>query len=231
MTISSDLQKLSPGAVVELFELDGTAIGGTVLRFHNGVNELGSDVVWDGDTYTRFPIEANGFERRGSGSIPQPKVRVANVTGLVGALVRDLQDLVGAKLTRRRTLVKYLDAVNFTGGTNPSADPNAAFADEIWYVERKSAENGIFVEFDLSAAFDVSGVLLPRRQCIQNVCTWDYRSAECGYAGGPVADRNDAPSGDMGTDACGKRLGSCKLRFGVYNELPFGGFPGVGLTR
>ncbi|TCS68254.1 hypothetical protein EDC61_1305, partial [Sulfuritortus calidifontis] len=30
---------------------------------------------------------------------------------------------------------------------------------------------------------------------------------------------------------CGKRLASCKLRFGPYAELPFGGFPAVGLLR
>lgn len=231
MTIASDIQTLAPGAIVELFELDCTVIGGAVLRFHNGVNELGADVVWDGATYTRFPVEASGFERTGSGSIPQPKLRVANVTGLVGALVRELQDLVRAKLTRRRTLVKYLDAVNFTGGVNPTADPNAAFPDEIWFIERKAGENGIYVEFELAAAFDVAGVMLPRRQCIQNVCTWKYRSAECSYAGGAVADRNDVPTGSMASDSCGKRLASCKLRFGAYNPLPFGSFPGVGLVR
>lgn len=232
MTISSDIQKLDPGAIVDLFELDSSMIaGGDVLYFHAGVNELGNDVVWQGVTYTRFPIEASGFERSSGGSIPQPRIRVANVTGLVGALARELQDLVGAKLTRRRTFVRYLDAVNFTGGINPSADPNCGFPDEVWTVERKASENGIFLEFELSAAFDVAGVLLPRRQCIQNICTWRYRSAECGYAGGAVATKNDVATSDLAQDDCGKRLASCKLRFGTYSELPFGGFPGVGLLR
>ena len=231
MSIESDIQRLAPGAIVDLFELDPTAIGGTVVRFHAGVNELGGDVVWQGLTYTRFPIEADGFEWSGTGTLPRPKIRVANVTGLVGALARELQDLVGAKLTRRRTFVKYLDAVNFTGGVNPTADPNCGFPDEIWFVDRKSAENGLYVEWELSAAFDVAGTMLPRRQCIQNVCTWRYRGAECGYTGGPVADRNDRPVTLLAEDDCGKRLASCKLRFGVYSELPFGAFPGVGLIR
>ena len=232
MTISSDIQKLDPGAIVDLFELDSSTItGGDVLYFHAGVNELGNDVVWQGKTYTRFPIEASGFERSSGGAIPRPRIRVANVTGLVGALARELQDLVGAKLTRRRTFVRYLDAVNFTGGINPSADPNCGFPDEVWTVERKVSENGIFLEFELSAAFDVAGVMLPRRQCIQNICTWRYRSAECGYAGGAVATKNDVATSDLAQDDCGKRLASCKLRFGTYSELPFGGFPGVGLLR
>jgi len=231
MAIASDIQTLAPGALVDLFELDASALGGVVTRFHAGVNALGSDVVWDGDTYTRFPIEAEGFEWNGQGTIPRPKIRAANANGLIGALARELQDLVGAKLTRRRTFVKYLDAVNFPGGVNPTADPNCGFPDEVWFVDRKSAENGLYVERELSAAFDVAGVALPRRQCIQNVCTWRYRSAECGYTGGAVADKNDVATTDPAKDACGKRLNSCKKRFGTYNKLPFGGFPGVGLIR
>jgi lambda family phage minor tail protein L len=229
--IESDVQKLNPGQLVDMFELDATAIGGTVIRWHNGVNALGNDVVWQGNTYSRFPVEATGFLRTAKGTMPRPTLKVANVTGLVGALARELDDLVGAKITRRRTFLKYLDAVNFTGGVNPQADPNCGFPDEIWFVDRKAGENGIFVEFELSAAFDVAGVMLPRRQVIQNVCTWGYRSAECGYTGGPVATINDAATSDSALDQCGKRLGSCKLRFGTFAELPAGLFPGVGLIR
>lgn len=229
--IESDVQKLNPGAIVEMFELDATELGGDVLRWHSGVNVLGNDLVWDGETYSRFPVEASGFERSAKGTLPRPKVKVANISGLIGAMVRSLDDLMGAKVTRRRTFVKYLDAVNFPGGVNPQADPNCAFPEEIWFVDRKANENGIFIEFELSAAFDVRGVKLPRRQCIQNTCGWLYRGAECGYAGGAVADKNDTPTTDMAQDQCGKRLASCKLRFGQYAELPFGAFPGVGLIR
>lgn len=229
--IESDIQQLHPGALVDLFELDATALGGEVLRWHSGVNGLGNNIVWQGNTYARFPVEASGFAKSGQGQLPRPRIKVANVTGLIGALTRDLDDLVRSKVTRRRTFVRYLDAVNFPGGVNPSADPNCGFPDEVWFVDRKVSENGIFVEFELTAAFDVIGVALPGRQCIQNVCTWRYRSAECSYTGGPVADITDAPTGNAAQDQCGKRLASCKLRFGQYAELPFGGFPGTGLVR
>lgn len=229
--IESDVQKLNPGAIVDLFELDATTIGGTVLRWHNGVNTLGNDVMWQGHSYARIPVEATGFVRTGKGAMPRPTIKVANVTGLVGALARELNDLAGAKVTRRRTFVKYLDAVNFAGGVNPQADPNVGFPDEVWFVDRKASENGIFLEFELSAAFDVQGVKLPRRQCIQNVCGFGYRSPECGYAGGPVADKNDVPTSNPALDQCGKRLTSCKLRFGQYEPLSTGAFPGVGLVR
>lgn len=231
MTIASDIQKPIPGQLIEMFELDATLIGGSVLRWHAGVNGLGNDMVWQGNTYSRFPVEASGFATSTKGAQARPTLRAANVSGLVGALSRSLNDLSHAKVTRRRTFAKYLDAVNFPGGVNPSADPNVGFPDEVWFVDRKSSENGVFIEFELSSAFDVAGVMLPRRQFIQNVCTWQYRSAECGFSGGAVADKNDTVTLDIALDACGKRLASCKLRFGAYAELPFGGFPGCGMVR
>ena len=228
MTIRSDIQSLTPGTLIDMFELDATAQGGTLMRFYTGVNELGNDIVWQGNTFTRFPIVVNGFERNSKGVIPRPKAQIANVTGLVGALVHGLNDLIGAKMTRKRTFLKYLDAVNFAAG-NPSADPSAEFPDEIYFINRKTAENKVFIEFELAAAWDVQGVMLPRRQVIANVCAWDYRSAECGYAGGAVADATDTPTTVLAQDACGKRIASCQMRFGANNQLPYGGFPGAGI--
>lgn len=228
MTIRADIQSLAPGAIVELFDLD---VLGTLFRFHAGVNELGNDVVWQGHAYQRMPIKASGFEKRSSGTLPRPRVQVANVDGMIGALARQNNDLVGAKLTRRRTFVRYLDAINFPGGSNPSADPTAALPDEIYVVSRRVSENPIFLEFELAAAMDVQGVRLPFRQVVQNVCPVKYRSAECGYAGGAVALSNDQPTTDLALDKCGHRLASCKLRFGEHEELPFGGFPAAGLIR
>lgn len=232
MTARADVQRLEPGAIVELYELDTTVIGGAdIFRFTpHGPNELGNDIVFAGQTYVRFPIEASGFERSGQGQLPRPTIRAANVTGLMGAIALSLGDLVGAKLTRTRTFARYLDAVNFGAG-NPQADPTQYLDREIWYVDRKSAENKVLIEWELAAAFDLSGIKLPRRQIVQNVCTWKYRSAECGYTGGPVADITDQPTSDPAKDQCGKRLASCKLRFGQYAPLPFGGFPGAGLIR
>ena len=229
--IASEVQKLNPSSIVTLFELDSTDIGGDILRWHNGVNELGADVVWQGFVYSRFPVEASGFERSGKGTMPRPTLKVANVAGVVGALARELADLVDAKVTRKRTFLKYLDAVNFPGGVNPQADVNVGFGDEVWSIDRKSSENGIFVEFDLAAAFDVQGVKLPKRICIQNTCTTTYRGPECGYTGPPVADKFDTPTADPTKDVCGRRLTSCKMRFSGGQPLPYAGFPGVGLLR
>lgn len=231
MSIAEDIQKLEPGAIIEMFVLDLTSIGGTPLYFHPGLNEINSSLTWQGQVYSPMAIKIEDMALNSGGQLPRPKVTVSNVLGVIGAYCRSFDDLIGAKLTRKRTFLRYLDAVNFTGGVNPTADPNVSFPDDVFFVERKITENRLVVQFELAAAMDLEGILLPRRQFIQNVCPWGYRSAECGYAGGAVAKIDDAPTSDIALDDCGRRLASCKLRFGDYAPLPFGGFPAVGLIR
>ena len=62
----SELQKINPSPKIELFEIHLVAAlhgSSDVSRFHNGINMNTSfNVVFQGNTYTRIPIEANGFE-------------------------------------------------------------------------------------------------------------------------------------------------------------------------
>jgi len=231
LAITTEIQRLSPSAVIELFVLDLSLFNEGVVRFHAGTNELRRQVVWQGNAYEPFPIQAEGFEFNGNGQVPRPKLKVANVTGSITALILSYQDLVGAKITRKRTLVKYLDGVNFESGSNQSADPSAEFADDIYYIDRKSRETRDVVEFELAASFDLEGVSLPRRQIVQNVCPWSYRGSECGYTAAAYFNANDVSVPQHSQDACGKRLSSCQKRFGSNAELPFGGFPAAGLIR
>ena len=194
----SELQKIAPSAIIELFELQlVTELHGTadVWRFHAGANmNANGELVWAGNVYQRFPVEADGFEYSGNGQLPRPRVRVSNILSTITALLLSLpKGLEGAKFTRIRTLARYLDGANFPGSINPYGTPDstAEFPREIYYVDRKVAETRDVVEFELAAAFDLAGVRAPKRQCIGNICQWVYRSAECGYTGPPIADAND----------------------------------------
>jgi lambda family phage minor tail protein L len=231
--VGEELNKLAPSAVIELFELDGTAssIGvDQIYRFHAGVNEqISGNIVWNGQTYQRYPVEATGFTYEGNGQLPRPTISMSNVLSLGTTLVLEYNDLVGATVTRIRTLKKYLDASNFTSGTNATADPFAEFPREIYIVDRKVAENRAFVSFELAASFDVAGVKLPRRQIIQNICPWTYKGEGCGYTGANYFDIDDNEVANVAQDVCGHRLSSCKLRFGENAEIPYGGFPSAGL--
>jgi len=232
--VYEDLSVLEPNAIIELFQLhlDATLHGtGDIFYFHNGVNAaVTGNVVWNGQSYVRLPLEATGFDYSSSGSLPRPKLAVSNIGSSITALLLQVNlittgnDLGGAKVVRIRTLKKYLDGA-------AGADPHAKFPDEIWYVDRKSNENRAVVEFELASKFDLVGVMLPRRQVIANVCQWIYRGGECGYTGSNYWNAQDQVVGTLALDACGKRISSCKLRFGATAELPFGSFPGAGLSK
>jgi phage-related protein len=113
ISIVSELQKLAPSAIIELYVLDLTSIGGPVVNYHGGTNELLQPIVWQGVTYYPFPVSATGFEYNGKGTLPRPKLQAANVSSAITALLIQYGDFVGCKLTRKRTLVKYLDPINF----------------------------------------------------------------------------------------------------------------------
>lgn len=236
----SELQKIAPSSIIELFELHlVTALHGSsdVLRFHAGSNmNANGELVWAGNSYQRFPIEVDGFEYTGNGQLPRPNLRISNILGTATALLLTVNqttagnDLNGAKLIRIRTMARYIDGANFTGGTNPYGTPDstAEFPREIYYLDRKVAETRNVVEWECASAFDLAGVRAPKRQCIQNICQWVYRSTECGYTGTNYYDANDGAVTSSAADVCGKRLSSCKLRFGSTAELPYGSFPGIG---
>lgn len=229
--ITADAQQLEPGGRITVYELDASSFGADQLFFHQ---HLQSGVIWwQGQEYGAWPIEASGFERT-SDQPPSPRLKVGNVDGRIGALCLMFDDLVGARIIRRQTLVKYLDAANFPGG-NPTADPDEEFPDEIWFIERKASEDSETVEFELTTAIDLNGEQLPGRQIVAGNCGWiirgGYRGPYCSYNGPPVADSDDNPTDDPSRDQCGGRLKSCKLRFGENNPLPYGGFPAAGLLR
>ena len=219
MTIRGTVQELDPGAIVELFEIDTVIIGGLdVWHFHAGTNNVTSPIVFQGVTYENWPVDASGFEVSSKGTQARPSLKLANTTGLATAAAMELDDLVGAKVTRRRTFSRYLDGM-------PQADPDAELPLDVFYIERKVAENKVMVEWELCSILDLEGVKLPFRTITTNVCMWDYRSAECSYTGGAYFDVNDVVTSDPLTDVCGKRVASCKCRFGQSESLPFGGFP------
>lgn len=176
--VFSDLQSINPSAIIELFvlQLNNSLHGAnTIYRFHAGSSlNANGRIVWAGNTYLRFPIQADGFAYQ-KGQIPRPMIRISNGTGLMSAILLSVNettsgnDLTGATVTRIRTLAKFLDAVNFANQTNPTADPNVEFPQEIYAIDRKATENREIVEFELAAPTDLAGVRIPKRQCTRAI--------------------------------------------------------------
>ena len=175
-SVASDLQVINPSAIIELFtlKLDSSLHGAnTTYRFHTGSKSKDlTEIVWAGNSYQRLPVTAEGFAFR-KGQLPRPRLIVSNALGTITSILNTVNntttgnDLTGATVTRIRTLAKFLDAVNFTGNTNPfgTPDPNAEFPKEVYKIDRKANENREIVEFELAAPTDLAGIRIPGRQC------------------------------------------------------------------
>ena len=232
MAIEEDVQGLELGEYVEMYTLDLTPIGGDVYYFTptNGENGV-PPVQFGGITYVPVDIQAEGFEANGKGPFPEPVIRIGNTSRTLAALVNGMDDLVGAKITRLRTLAQYLDS-----GDSP--DPTAHFPPDIYFVEQKTVQNKLVIEFKLSSVMDLEGQKLPRRLITRNYCpyiyrryneangTFDYSKATCPYVGTLYFTDKDVAT-SAANDKCGKRLVSCEKRFAGVG-VPFGGFPGAG---
>lgn len=203
------VRKTFHDAVVELFEIDlsplnkpdFTVVTGTLnYYFCNFVVPTDSDTqesaakpIWrksetsaDEQEYEPIPILASGYERTSKGQIPQPEITVSNIFGALSGLIDSLDDLVGARVFRRRTLGKYL-------GNFSTKDFDIFFPTDVFYIERKVSENNMSVTFQLASPFDVEGLMLPRRVVTHNHCLWVYRSTECGYGNGRDSELNGLP--------------------------------------
>lgn len=186
----TELQKLNPNSIIELFELhlvEGLhyATGNpsnvpTIYRFHSGVNlNSNANIIWQTNTYERLPIEATSFEYSGTGKIPRPKLTMSNLGGItrLGSVIRvtDLllsvnlitarNDLLKAQFKRITTTADNLDAANFSGGSNPYGTPSSdENPQEIFEINRKITESRATVEFELTSTQDLEHVKLPLRQ-------------------------------------------------------------------
>ena len=238
--IVNDSQKLEPGSIVQLFELDATELGADLLRFH--AYPLVGSIWWQGNEYTGWAVQVRGLELTSEGQQPRPTLSVSNIgykedgepiTGIFTAWALNFDDLVGAKVTVKKTLAKYLDAQNFPEG-NPEADPEEHFPDSVWFIEQRSSETPEQIDFELASALDFNGQQLPGRRIYANRCSWllidsktggGYRGAYCGYVGSNMFNEDGNPVTDPTQDKCGGRLSDCKKRFGEWQPVNFGSFP------
>lgn len=231
MTIYHDVQGSYVGQLVTLFQLDCTMFDDGTILYFTSTAETSASLVFNGITYTPVAIEADGFEYNGKGAFPTPTLRLSNVSHIASALAISFDGLIGAKLTRIRTLRQYLD-----DGSTP--DPLQIFTPDIYTVEQKTKHDNMSIEWKLSAAIDQQGRDIPGFRLVRDYCArifrvWDpvtssfnYNQATCRYSGAKY--KLDNTSTALGTeDACPKTITGCKTRFGANAPLQFKGCPGL----
>ena len=84
-----DIAKIEQGVIIDLYDIDLSEIVGnkTVLRFHNGLNELRRPITWQGNVYEPYPIKAQGFEKNGQGTSNRPTLTSSNVQDILNGLI------------------------------------------------------------------------------------------------------------------------------------------------
>jgi lambda family phage minor tail protein L len=203
-----------------------------ILRFHNlTINfentssnlsspVLFNQIIWQGKIYVPFPILIEGFEMMARGTLPKPKLTFASQNQIeaydnfftqIKNTIRSIGDIIGLEIIRKRTYLKYLDAVNFKsygGIINDDnfiidPDPYAQLNPDIFYVDRKLKENKNILQYELSSILDLENIRLPLRTLYSEACSFEYRGEGCGYSetlnpysgrlnqGKPIADSKD----------------------------------------
>ena len=156
--IASDVQKLTVGNIVSLYELDLTDIGSSdILYFTESIDNDYTPIYFNSREYTPIHMQTSGWQVTGTETLPRPKMLISNVLLTFASYINAFENLVGAKLTRRRTLDKYLDG-------RAEANPNAEFAPDIYRIRSMPQKTKAVAEFELTPYMDFEGIKIPKRQ-------------------------------------------------------------------
>lgn len=203
INLASEAMSLEPTALVEFYKIyygwpDNQEDFLAFSPYRHGQNAY---IKWQGFPYLSFPLEASGFSSKGDNTLARPRLKIANIDLSISKYLKVHNNLIGCKVVRKRTFVKFLDDENFEGG-NPfqnidlgqsTADPTAFLPDQTFYVNRRVSETKDFVELELSTALELNNVYLPNRNVYSSYCSWIYRGHGCRFVGEPKTTSNSQP--------------------------------------
>ena len=223
--IASDVQNLAVGNIISLYELDLSDIGSDVtLYFTESIDDDYTPINFNAREYTPIHMQTSGWQVTGTETLPRPKLIVSNVLLTFASYINTFDDLVGARLTRRRTLEKYLDGKS-------EANPNAEFAPDIYRIRSLPQKTKAVAEFELSPYMDYEGIKIPKRQILRDFCRqiyrkynsstgdFDYTVATCPYASSYNYTRLGVYDASKANDNCGKELTDCEMRYAGVKAL------------
>ena len=234
MSIHTDEQRLAVGNMVSLYTIDATAIGGALQRLTPGPLD-GAVIMYQTNAYRPVPIEVKGIRMGGKGATARPSLSISRLDEPVLATLVGTDNLRGATISRLRTLEQYLDG-------QPGADPNRHWPVDKWRIERLLEQGSTELVWQLATPFDFDKKMLPGRQVLRDVCSWEYRiwdaaaaafdytNATCPYTGADYYTNRDAVAAAAADDRCSRKLSGCRLRF-PDQPIPYGGFLGVGRVK
>lgn len=163
------------------------------------ITENTEEIVFEGNTYTPFPFELDLKSELGE----EPVITLS------------IKDVLGGI---RQRMVSYFGGVGFAmrvivlsvGSTMPEI--------EEFFRVVGSGTDDYSITFQLGAAQHLS-IAFPRRRQGKHVCSWIYKSAQCGYLAS-MTGGTDMPT-------CSRTLHGADGCQAHNNQNRFGGFPNI----
>lgn len=215
------------GIVVTLYQIDTAIYGGGVIYLSPTTDESRYAVVFNGNTYTPFPIDAQGFDIS-SGKAPRPTVQLSNLQALLIGGINQYRGLQNCPFTRIRVRRSELD------DQNPEITSDFVNYDR-YYINQITSQTAVSIEFELITALELANRQVFPKNNMVNYCNHIYRKWDadtntfkiatanpCPYAGTQYFDEFNQVT-TQALDRCSKAVSGCERRFS--SGLPFNGFP------
>lgn len=155
------------------------------------------NVVFNSETYTKFPISHEAVTDNAKGEIDTVIVRLSNVSRAIQYYL-ETYDWRGKKVTITQVFLDQL----------ADADAKIAYT---FYIDNYKCSD-LDVEFSLTTRFDFIDLQLPLGTYNRNYCRWKFKGTECAYSGAEAT--------------CNKTKQDCRdnknnvLRYGGFPSIP-----------
>lgn len=187
-------------SLVDLFEITLRGSTDVDVRFVSGLAE-GTDNIYFPTTngqalkeYIGLPANIGNIQIDSSGAANRPIFEIANLISLGRSIennsdgsedeqtwqevlesknIAKPEDILGARLTYRRTLLKNTYRVADVPGwttTLPIEFPKGSYI-----MERVKGESPLMVSYELTSPFDLEKVKIPNRTIVGKYCSWKYQ--------------------------------------------------------
>tara|TARA_B100000035_G_scaffold25638_1_gene20112 strand:- start:18885 stop:20258 length:1374 start_codon:yes stop_codon:yes gene_type:complete len=188
--IASDVQSLflkNNEGLITLFELVLVSTAGANQTFYFHGEKSPEDITFDGNTYLSFPLSLEGINTTSQGPSNRPTLTIPNVetvlknnskldiaTGTSSDAQQNnfqVEDLLNKRITRRRTLQKYVGI----GSNSPEASGNFEFPKAVYIIDRIAEKTSLSISVELASPFELEGFSIPSRLVTGKYCPWVYK--------------------------------------------------------
>lgn len=161
------------------------------------LTDCGSDLVFEGNTYLKFPIKHQDVSESVNGEVPKVKLLVGNADRIMQYYLELYDGLRGKRVDIITTF-------------RPLITDDAFVIRDVFYVDTPKDSEEV-VEFTLLPEFDMMSIQIPCRIYDRYHCGWDFKDSDCKYSGTELEC-------DFSLERCEELLNS--VNFGAFPSIP-----------